>query len=133
MHNQETKMAEQSEPRYMWDDDGIPYRVELHGLPAEPPIPPVQMGTPLASPADLGGSVLPSMPLAIPPMPESPFQALHFYLEGEETPRYVSAFDIARERSLADFSDEEVLVELKEAKLLAEGLGFGGQGAEPEG
>lgn len=76
--------------------------------------------------------MLPSVPLAIPQMPDSPFRALHFYLEGGETPRYVSTFHIPRERSLADFSNEELSVELQEAKLLAEGLGFGSEGIEPE-
>lgn len=125
-------MPQDTEPRYVWDTDGIPYRVELHGLPVPPPMPSVTMGTPLASPADLGGTVLPSMPLMVPPIPESPFQAMHFYLEGQDTPRYVSAFDIPRERSLAEFSNDELSAELKQAKLLAEGLGFGSNDAEPE-
>lgn len=124
-------MASDQDARYVWDRDGIPYRVELHGMLTEPPVLPLPMSSPIVGAVDLTGTVMPMVPPVIPPVPESPFQALHFYLEGEETPRYVTAFDIPRERNLSSFSDEELLAELEEAKLLAKGLGFGSDDPEP--
>lgn len=124
-------MATDEDRRYVWDSDGVPYQVELRGMATEPPVLPLLMSSPIVGSVDLTGTVMPAVPPAIPPVPDSPFQALHFYLEGEEAPRYVTAFDIPRERSLSDFSDEELLTKLEEAKLLARGLGFGSDDPEP--
>ena len=136
-------MADNENARYVWDSDGVPYRVELHGLAVEPPIPPAAVwpATPMvADPIGFPGTGLPgAVPPAVPPVaapvppaPESPFQALHFYLEGKDTPRYVTAYDIPRDRSIRDFTDEELLAELEEAKLLAAGLGQDESKSDPD-
>lgn len=95
--------------RYVVDTDGTAYRVELHspGLEITP------TSTALLDP--LGGIAYPAAPLLTDP-DLIRFQRLHFYVDQDNAPRYMSRLDIPIERDLDSFSDEELLERLREAQ-----------------